>query len=343
MTQLTVRDAINRALAEELARDPSVVLYGEDVADYGGLYRVTVDLQEEFGEERVFDTPLSETAIAGTAVGAALTGARPIVEVMFGDFLTIVADHLINYAAKMYFNYGDGTSVPLVVRTTYGAGDQFGLHHSQSPIPWFQNVPGLKLVAPSTPAEYGGLLKSAVRDDDPVIFLENKQRYDLEGEVPEGDHTVPLCETDVKRPGEDVTVVAVGGMVDRALEAAETLSADGIECEVVDPRTLVPLDVEPILASVRETHRLVVVEEAPTFGGYGGEIAATVAEEALFYLDAPIERVGAPFTPVPFAENLEQAYLPDASDVQRAVREVVDADVGDVASEIATVDDATAG
>lgn len=323
MSELTVRESINQALAEELERDERVFLYGEDVADYGGLYQVTAGLQERFGEERVFDTPLSETTLGGTAVGAALTGTRPVVEIMFGDFMAIIADHITNYAAKMYFNYGDGTSVPLVVRTNYGAGDQFGLHHSQSPIAWFQNVPGIKIVAPSTPHDYKGLLKSAIRDDDPVIFLENKLRYEAEGDVPDEEYTVPLCRTDHKREGEDVTVVAIGGMVDVALEAADRLEAEDVDCEVIDPRTVVPLDKEPIFDSVRKTHRLVIVHEAATFGGFGGEIAAEVAEEVLFHLDAPIERVGAPFTPVPFAENLENAYLPDEDDVIAAVRKTL--------------------
>lgn len=325
--EMTVREGINAALREEMARDERVYLYGEDVADYGGLYQVTTGLQDEFGEGRVFDTPLSETMLGGTAVGAALTGGRPVIEIMFGDFLATISDHIVNYAAKMYFNYGDETSVPLVIRTTYGGGDQFGLHHSQDPIAWYQNVPGLKIVAPSTPADYKGLLKSAIRDDDPVIFLENKQRYEKSGEVPDGDVTVPLCRSDVKRSGSDVTVVAIGGMVDRALEAADDLSEDGIECEVIDPRTVVPLDKEPILDSIRKTHALVTVHEAATFGGFGGEIAAMAADEALFHLDAPVKRVGAPFTPVPFAKNLEDAYLPDAGDVESAVREALDAEL----------------
>lgn len=324
MTEQTVRESINQALAEEIERDDRVYLYGEDVADYGGLYQVTKGLQDRLGEDRVFDTPLSETTLGGTAVGAALTGSRPIVEIMFGDFLSIIADHLVNYAAKMHFNYGDDTSVPLVVRTTYGAGDQFGLHHSQDPMPWFQNVPGLKMVAPSTPAEYKGLLKAAVRDDDPVIFFENKQRYEVEGEVPDGDYTVPIGEADVKREGEDMTIVAIGGMVDVALEAADSLAERGYDCEVIDPRTVMPLDRQTIVDSVEKTHGLTVVHESATFGGMGGEIAAEVADEALFYLDAPIKRVGAPFTPVPFAENLEQIYLPDADDVETAVVEALE-------------------
>jgi pyruvate dehydrogenase E1 component beta subunit len=324
MTEQTVRESINEALAEELERDERVFLYGEDVGDYGGLYQVTAGLQERFGEDRVFDTPLSETTLGGTAVGAALTGTRPIMEIMFGDFLSVIADHLINYAAKMHFNYTDDTSVPMVVRTTYGGGDQFGLHHSQDPIPWFQNVPGLKMVAPSTPSDYKGLLKSAVRDDDPVIFFENKQRYEVTGDVPDEEYTVPLGEADVKRSGEDMTVVAVGGMVDVALEAAESLADRGYDCEVIDPRTVVPLDKETILDSVKKTHALTVVHESATFGGIGGEIAATAADDALFHLDAPVKRVGAPFTPVPFAENLEQEYLPDEEDVETAVVEALE-------------------
>lgn len=321
--EVTVREALTQALREELANDDRVILYGEDIAEYGGMYQVTEGLWEEFGDERVFDTPLSETTIGGTAVGAALTGARPIIEIMYADFLPIIADHLINYAAKMYFNYGDETSVPLVVRTMYGVGSGSGLHHSQSVEGWFQNVPGIKIVMPSTPYDYKGLLKASVRDDDPVLFLEHKMSYSDSGKVPEEDYTVPLCQTDVKRSGEDVTVVAYGPMVDRALKAADSLANDGIDIEVVDPRTVCPLDLEPILESVKKTHILVVAHEAPTFGGLGGEIVSQVSEKALFYLDAPIKRVGAPFTPVPFAENLEERFRPDESDVEAAVREVI--------------------
>jgi pyruvate/2-oxoglutarate/acetoin dehydrogenase E1 component len=321
--EVTVREGLNEALREELERDERVLLYGEDVAEYGGMYQMTTGLWEEFGDERVFDTPLSETAIGGTAVGAALAGARPIIEIMYADFLPIIADHLINYAAKMYFNYGDETSVPLVVRTMYGVGGGGGLHHSQSPEGWFQNVPGLKIVMPSTPYDYKGLLKAAVRDDDPVLFLEHKKAYSASGDIPEAEYTVPLCETDVKRQGEDVTVVGLGPMVRHALTAAESLADDGISCEVIDPRTVCPLNVDPILESVKKTHTLVIAHEAPTFGGMGGEIVSQVSEKALFYLDAPVERVGAPFTPVPFAENLEAEFRPDESDVKSAVRSVV--------------------
>jgi len=321
---LTVRESINQALREEMRRDERVFLYGEDVAEYGGLYKISDGLLDEFGEDRVFDTPLAETSLGGTAVGSALVGARPVVEIMYADFLPIASDHLINYAAKMYFNYGDETSVPLVVRAMYGTGDGHGLHHGQSPEAWFMNIPGLKIVMPSTPRDYKGLLKAAVRDDDPVVFLENKMQYDLDGPVPEEEYTVPLCESEVKRAGSDVTVVAIGGMVNTALEAAENLSEQGIECEVVDPRTVSPLDTEPILESVEKTNVLVVAQEAPTFGGFGSEVAAQVIDDAFFYLDAPVKRVGAPFTPIPFAENLEEIYFQTADDIESAVIDAIE-------------------
>jgi len=323
-TEMSVREGLNEALREEMERDDRVLLYGEDVAEYGGLYKVTRGLYDEFGEERVFDSPLSETAIAGSAVGAALVGARPVVEIMYADFLPIVGDHLINYAAKMRFNYGDGTGVPMVVRSMYGAGDGHGLHHGQSPEGWFLNVPGLKVVMPSTPRDYKGLLKAAIRDEDPVLFLENKMAYDRTGPVPDGEYTVPLCDSEVKRRGADATVVAIGPMVTEALEAAERLGDRGVEVEVVDPRTVAPLDVGPILESVRKTNVLVVAHESPVFGGFGSEIAAQVIDDAFFYLDAPVERVGAPSTPIPFAESLEESYLPRADDIEAAVIEAME-------------------
>jgi pyruvate dehydrogenase E1 component beta subunit len=323
-TEKSVRESLNEALFEEMERDSRVLLYGEDVAEYGGLYRITQGLYDEFGEERVFDSPLSETAIAGSAVGAALVGARPVVEIMYADFLPIVGDHLINYAAKMHFNYGDDTGVPMVVRSMYGVGDGHGLHHGQSPEGWFLNVPGLKIVMPSTPRDYKGLLKAAIRDEDPVLFLENKTSYDSTGPVPAGEYTVPLCESDVKRDGTDATVVAIGGMVTEALEAADRLSDRDVEVEVVDPRTVAPLDVGPILESVRKTNVLVVAHEAPVFGGFGSEVAAQVIDDAFFYLDAPVKRVGAPSTPIPFAENLEESYLPTADDIEAAVVEAIE-------------------
>jgi len=322
-TEQTVRESLNQALHEELDRDESVFLYGEDVGDYGGLYKISEGLKDKFGEQRVFDTPLAETSLGGTAVGAALAGARPVVEIMYADFLPIASDHLINYAAKMYFNYGDETSVPLVVRAMYGTGDGHGLHHGQSPEAWFMNIPGLKIVMPSTSRDYKGLLKSAIRDDDPVIFLENKMKYDSRGPVPDDEYTVPLCESDIKRTGSDATIVAIGGMVNTAIEAAENLSEKGLECEVVDPRTVSPLDMDPILESVKKTNVLVVAQEAPTFGGFGSEVASQVIDDAFFYLDAPVKRVGAPFTPIPFAENLEEMYVQTASDIEDAVLDAI--------------------
>lgn len=320
----TVQESLNQALREELERDERVFLYGEDVAEYGGLYKITEGLYEQFGEERVFDTPLAETSLGGTAVGAALAGARPVVEIMYADFLPIASDHLINYAAKMYFNYGDETSVPMVVRAMYGTGDGHGLHHGQSSEAWFMNVPGLKIVMPSTPRDYKGLLKSAIRDDDPVLFLENKTRYGSSGPVPEEEFTVPLCESDVKREGKDATIVAIGGMVNEALDAAERLGERGIECDIVDPRTITPLDMDPILKSVEKTNILVLAQEAPKFGGFGSEVAAQVIDDAFFYLDAPVKRVGAPFTPIPFAKNLEETYLPTSEEVETAVVEAIE-------------------
>lgn len=323
-SEQTVRESLNQALHEELERDQRVFLYGEDIAQYGGLYKITDGLKEEFGEDRVFDTPLAETSLGGTAVGAALVGARPVVEIMYADFLTIAADHLINYAAKMYFNYGDETSVPLVVRAMYGTGDGHGLHHGQSPEAWFMNVPGLKIVMPSTPKDYKGLLKSAIRDDDPVLFLENKMQYDSSGPVPTKEFTVPLCDSDLKREGEDATIVSIGGMVNEALEAALRLAERGIECEIIDPRTITPLDTKPILDSIKKTNILVVAQEAPKFGGFGSEVAAQVIDDAFFYLDAPVKRVGAPFTPIPFAENLEETYLPNSREIETAVIEALE-------------------
>jgi len=265
MTERTVRESLNQALTEELARDDRVFVYGEDVGSYGGIYQVTTGLQERFGEERVFDTPLSETAIVGSGVGAALVGARPVPEVMFADFLPVVADHLVNYAAKMHFNYGDETSVPLVVRTMYGAGDQFGLHHAQSAESWFQNVPGLKIVMPATPRDYKGLLKASIRDDDPVVFLEPKKIYrSMREEVPEmdEDHTIGLGEADVKKEGEDVTLVSWGATVHDSLEAAEHLEDDDIYAEVVDLRSISPMDLETIEESYQKTGKVVVAHEA---------------------------------------------------------------------------------
>ena len=284
---LSLREAIREALAEEMARDPSVFLMGEDVGRAGGIFMVTADLQQEFGAGRVMDTPISEPGIAGLGVGAAMTGMRPVVEIMFSDFLTLALEQLANQAAKMQYMTGGQAAVPLVVRTTIGAGRGAAAQHSQSMQAWVAHVPGLKVVMPSTPYDAKGLLKAAIRDDNPVVFMEHKMSYDRKGPVPEGDYIIPLGEADVKREGGDVTLVATSGMVRVALEAADKLAEAGIGAEVVDPRSLKPLDKDTILASVRKTNRAVVIDEGCLSYGITAEIASIIADEAFFYLDAP--------------------------------------------------------
>lgn len=326
MRELTFGEAINEALREEMARDERVYLIGEDIrVGYGGgAFGVSKGLLAQFGPERVIDTPISESAIAGTSVGAALWGMRPVAEIMFADFMALAMDHIANSAAKMRFAYAGGASVPVVFRMAFGAGVGAALHHSQSTEAWVTNVPGLKVVMPSTPADAKGLLKSSIRDDNPVVFLEHKLLYSrLKGPVPEGEYLIPLGKSDVKRAGENLTIIATGAMVQEALAAAETLEKEGVKAEVVDPRTLVPLDQEGILESVKKTGKVVIVHEAPKFGGFGGEIGAMIAEEGFYSLDAPIKRVGAPFTPVPAHPLLEQAYLPNAEKIVKAARELL--------------------
>ncbi len=325
MATMTFADALNDALRTEMRRDPNVFVVGEDVGIYGGIFGVTKGLLEEFGEKRVRDTPITESAFVGCAVGAAAAGLRPVAELMFVDFIGVCMDQLYNQGAKMRYMFGGKAQIPLVLRASCGAGIGAAAQHSQCLEAWFMHVPGLKVVMPSTPADAKGLLISSIRDDNPVVFLEHKILYATEGEVPEGEHTVPLGRADVKRKGEDVTVVATAAMVPKALAVAESLAAEGIGVEVVDPRTLLPLDEETILASVKKTHRLVVVHEAVKFAGPGGEIAAMVAEKAFDYLDAPILRVAAPFSPVPFSPPLEQAFIPSEERIAQAVREVVGA------------------
>jgi pyruvate dehydrogenase E1 component beta subunit len=323
MRKLTFAQALNEALRQEMRRDPTIYVAGEDVGKYGGIFGVTAGLLEEFGEERVRDTPITESAIIGSAVGAAAAGLRPVVEIMFIDFIGVALDQLFNQAAKMKYMFGGKAKLPIVVRTTCGAGMSAAAQHSQSLEAWFMHIPGLKVVAPSTPYDAKGLLISSIRDDNPVLFIEHKMLYGIEGEVPEEPYTIPLGVADIKREGKDVTVVATMAMVHKALEAAEDLAKEGIEVEVVDPRTLSPLDRETIINSVKKTHRLVIVHEAVKQAGPGAEIAATVAEEAFEYLDAPIKRVAAPFTPVPFSPVLESAYIPSKENIISAVKEVV--------------------
>ena len=327
MAEYTFIEAINQALHEEMARDERVFLLGEDVRigyGKGGPFGASNGLFARFGPERVIDTPISESAIAGTAVGAALWGMRPVAEIMFSDFLALAMDHIVNSAAKMRYAYAGGAKVPVVFRMACGGGVGAALHHSQSPEAWITNVPGLKIVMPSTPADAKGLLKSAIRDDNPVVFFEHKYLYSrLKGPVPEGETLVPLGKADIKREGEDITIIATGAMVQQALAAAEVLAGEGVKAEVLDPRTLLPLDKETILASVNKTGRVIIVHEAPKTGGIGGEIGAMIAEEALYSLDAPIKRLGAPFTPVPASPILEKFYLPNAEKIVAAAREIL--------------------
>lgn len=319
MKMTNMRWALNEALKEEMARDEKVFLAGEDIGRSGGSFGVTKDLYEQFGAWRVKDTPLSEEAIAGLAVGSAMAGYRPVIEIMFMDFITVAMEQICNQAAKSRYIYAGQVSLPLVVRTMSGVGLRAGAHHSQSLESWFVHVPGLKVVMPSTPYDAKGLLKAAIRDDNPVVFLEPKSLYTKKGEIPEEEYLIPLGKADIKRAGKDATIVATGQMVLVALAAAESLAEEGIEAEVMDPRTLSPLDTEAIVQSVRKTNHLVVVQEAPMTCGFSAEVAAMVGDEALDYLDAPIKRLSMPFMPVPFGV-LEDAFLPHAEDVVAAVK-----------------------
>lgn len=320
MAKKTYLQALNEALAQEMERDPSVFILGEDVGRFGGCFGVTQGLFDRFGEERVMDTPITESVIVGAAAGAAASGLRPVAELMFVDFIGVALDQLFNQAVKMRYMFGGKAKVPMVLRMPQGAGIGAAAQHSQSLEAWFMHIPGLKVAIPSSPADAKGMLVSAIRDDNPVVFLEHKLLYGVEGEVPEESYTVEFGKADIKREGKDVTVVATSKMVYSALEAAETLAGDGISVEVVDPRSLLPLDTETILNSVRKTHALVIAHEAVGFAGPGAEIAAQVAEKAFDYLDAPITRVAAPFCPVPFSPPLEQAFIPGADQIVKAVR-----------------------
>jgi pyruvate dehydrogenase E1 component beta subunit len=319
MPETTMIGAINRSLAEAMREDERVLVLGEDVAE-GGPYTATAGLAEEFGTARVIDTPISEAAITGVAIGAAQAGLRPVLEIMFVDFLTLALDQLANAAAKAHFMSGGQLTVPLVLRTQGGAGQRGAAQHSQSLESWLTHVPGLKVVMPSRAADAAGLLASAIADPNPVVFVECKTLYFRREDVPEETPSVPIGRAAVLREGADVTVVALSRLVHEALAAAARLAEDGIEAEVIDPRTLVPLDLETIVASVERTGRLVVAHEAVEHGGFGAEVAARVQEAAFDHLDAPIARVGAPFAPIPFSGPLEDAYLPGADEIVAAVR-----------------------
>jgi pyruvate/2-oxoglutarate/acetoin dehydrogenase E1 component len=316
-TTIDFRTAVREALDEELAADERVVFFGEDVAVAGGVFAVTQGLYEKYGRERVFDTPISELALAGAAFGAAISGLRPVVEIMFGDFLTLVMDSIVNQSTKYWFLSGEQVPVPLVFRSVVGAGGRFGAIHSQMPASWFMGVPGLKIVTPATPADAKGLLRSAIRDDNPVLFFEHKRLYGITGEV-DGE-PVPLGVARVAREGADVTVVSAMNGVHEALKAADLLAADGISAEVVDLRTLRPLDVPTVLASVVRTNRLVVVEEGPLTGGWAGEVLARVTEEGLGDLD-DAWRIATAESPVPYSPPLEDAFLPNAERIAAEIR-----------------------
>ncbi len=321
MAELTYIEAIRRALREELQRDRLVYVIGEDVA-LGGPFGATKGLAEEFGERRIVNTPISEGAVMGLATGAAAVGLKPVVEVMYADFITLAMDQLVNHAAKLHYMSGGQLQIPLTVRVQQGAVGNSGAQHSQSLEAWFIHIPGLKVLMPSNPADAKGLLKAAIRDLNPVLFIEHRGLYWTRGEVPEGEHLVPIGRAAVRRTGNDATVVATSRMVGVALEAAEALASEDIEVEVIDPRSLLPLDVETIAASVRKTGRLVIAHEAVEASGFGAELAARIQESAFDYLDAPIQRVGAPFAPVPASPVLETAFVPGKERLAAAVRKV---------------------
>ena len=316
----TMAEALNEALHAEMTRDERVFVMGEDVSLIGGIFGVTRGLRDKFGEDRVRDTPISEATFVGAGVGSAIAGLRPVVEIQIFDFVAMTMDQIVNQAAKFRYMLGGGPTVPLVIRGPQGGGIRLAAQHSQSLEAWFAHVPGLVVVAPATPYDAKGLLTSAIRDDNPVIFLEHKALYAVKGPVPAEPYAIPLGRADVKREGSDVTLVAIQAMVARALAAAADLEKEGISVEVIDPRTLVPLDEATILASVRKTHRLVVAHEAVKRSGFGAELAALVAEKALDELDAPIVRVGARAVPMPYNDALERAAIPTQADIADAIR-----------------------
>ncbi|EQB37914.1 MULTISPECIES: alpha-ketoacid dehydrogenase subunit beta [Virgibacillus] len=324
MREITYLEAVREAMSQEMRKNEDVFILGEDIGIYGGAFGVTRGMLEEFGPERIRNTPISESAIAGTAVGSALTGMRPIMELQFSDFITIAMDQIVNQAAKLRYMYGGKGKVPMVLRTPSGSGTGAAAQHSQSLEAWVTHIPGLKVVQPSTAYDVKGLLKASMDDDNPVIFYEHKLLYKTKGDVPEEEYHIPLGQADVKREGKDVTIVATAIMVHRAQEAAEELEREGINVEVIDPRTLVPLDTETIIKSVTKTGRLVVVHEAVKRGGYGGEIASMIAEsEAFDYLDAPIKRLGGAPSPVPYNPELERMHVPQKEDIVQAVKETL--------------------
>lgn len=323
MPVITCREALNQALQEEMERDPNIFLLGEDVGQYGGSFKVSKGLLAKFGDKRVIDTPIAEAGIVGLAVGAAMAGLRPVAELMTINFAIVALDQIMNHAAVIRYMFGGQFAVPLTIRTPGGAGHQLGAQHSHSLEPLFLHCPGLRVIVPSVPADAKGLLKSALRSDDPVLFIEHEGIYGIKGEVPEGDYTLPLGLADIKRAGTDVSLITLSRMVYVCLEAADMLAKEGISAEVVDLRALNPLDMTTVLESVRRTHRAVTVEESWLTGGWGGEVAAQIMEQAFDSLDAPVLRVGGADVPMPYARKLEQAAIPNASTVVARVKELL--------------------
>lgn len=315
MPTLTIRDALNQALREEMQRDDRVFCLGEDIGLFDGAFKVTRGLLKEFGEKRVLDTPIAEEVIIGTAIGAAMAGLRPVAEMMTINFMLLAVDQIVNAAAHIRYMFGGGITVPLVIRAPGGGGHQLGAQHSHSHENWFAHVPGLIVVAPGTPADAKGMLKAAIRNDNPVLFVENEGTYAVKGEVPDGEHLVPLNKNDIKRAGEDVTICAHSRMLVVAMEAASELEKDSVSAEVVDLRALRPLDMEPVIQSVKKTGRAITVEEGWRSFGVGAEVAARIYEEAFDYLDAPVARIGAAEVPAPYNKRLEKASLPAKADV----------------------------
>jgi pyruvate dehydrogenase E1 component beta subunit len=321
---ITYREAVVRAIDEEMARDENVIFFGEDVGKAGGVFKVTPGLWEKYGGERVLDTPISEAAIVGAGIGSAITGMRPVIELMFADFAAVTLDQIVNQAAKMRYVSGGQITIPLTIRAAQGAGAGFGAQHSQCCESWFMQSPGLKVVVPSMPADVLGLLKTAIRDDNPVVFLEHKFQYAEKGEVPAGEHLIPFGVANVVRPGRDVTIIAVQKMVSVAMAAAAELEKENISCEVIDPRTLVPLDIETIVQSVKKTGRLITVEEAVHASGWGAEVATQVSANAIWSLEAPIIRVTLKSGMIPFSTPLEEYVIPGKNDVINAVHKVME-------------------
>lgn len=323
MARITMREAISQALWEEMERDPKVFIMGEEVGVWGGTYAVTKGFYDHFGADRVKDTPIAEAAIIGGAIGASLTGLRPVAELMTINFAFSAFDHIVNQAAKMHLMFGGQMQLPLVIRAVGGGGRQLGATHSQTPDVIFAHFPGLKVVAPGTPADAKGLLKSAIRSQDPILFIEHATLYQSRGEVPEGEYLVPIGKSNVARPGRDVTIITYSKMLETSLKAAEELAKENIEAEVVDLRTLRPLDMDPVIESFKKTNRAVVVEEGWKSYGVGAEISARIYEQAFDYVDAPIKRVAQMEVPLPYNRTLEQMALPKVEDVISAVKEVL--------------------